>query len=338
MADYSKWDNIEDVSDDDERFDEDIDEEAIAPEPDVTAAAGSPATSPAGPVQLAFKAVARAAVDAGQVMEAEVQAMASRLARCRFGTERELEATEVLGKPPFFAPHRRCVVHGLASKPELNGLSGCVLPPGMTVGADGSARLPIQISISSRLGSRQMLIRPANLRLVPFDGMSYEDEVAKATAMNESLHREQAGATGRHYKSEEIARARAERGLSRLRFAVGDRVECFIRSARDGPLASPGEWAMGRVRKVDFWQPSFRRNPVPEITVPYQVQLDSGIEMCVQNDHSDSIRAAPGVAKSGFCVGCCAPMASVEPPCCEFEAFRRAELGQPLHLAGSEVD
>ena len=91
-------------------------------------------------------------------------------------------AAQVLGAPPFFAPHRRVVVHGLASKPELNGLGANVLSSGMQIGSDGGARIPITM-IGGPTGvlacpdrPQQLLLRPGNLRLVPFDGVIYEDE------------------------------------------------------------------------------------------------------------------------------------------------------------------
>ena len=140
-----------------------------------------PAGTPT-PTQLAFELVARAAVEAGQVTQADVDELLGRIRRCDGDDARERTAAQVLGAPPFFAPHRRVLVHGLASKPELNGLGANVLSSGMQIGSDGSARIPIMMTggptgvLACPDRPQQLLLRPGNLRLVPFDGVTYEQE------------------------------------------------------------------------------------------------------------------------------------------------------------------
>ena len=141
-----------------------------------------PPAGPPTPSELAFELVARAAVEAGQATQADVDELHARIRRCDGDDARGRMAAQVLGAPPFFAPHRRVVVHGLASKPELNGLGANVLSSGMQIGSDGGARIPITM-IGGPTGvlacpdrPQQLLLRPGNLRLVPFDGVTYEDE------------------------------------------------------------------------------------------------------------------------------------------------------------------
>jgi len=153
-----------------------------------------PPAGPPTPTELAFELVARAAVEAGQVTQADVDALRGRIRRCDGDDARERTAARVLGAPPFFAPHRRVLVHGLASKPALNGLGANVLSSGMQFGSDGGARIPITM-IGGPTGvlagpdrPQQLLLRPGNLRLVPFDGVTYEDEqrVAARAAAREA--------------------------------------------------------------------------------------------------------------------------------------------------------
>lgn len=170
--------------------------------------------------ERAFAEVAEAAVEAQQLTETEAAELAERLMKYPHDA-RERAALDMLAEPPFFAPFRRVLVHGL-TKAELNGLGGYVLPPGM---APGGTRFPVMLIGG---GPRKILVRPSNLRLVPYDGVSYDDEFESAVKAYEKEYRQMAEAEGRAYKPELLAASRAAEGLGRLRFAVGDRVECDL--------------------------------------------------------------------------------------------------------------
>ena len=80
----------------------------------------------------------------------------------------------MLAATPFFAPCRRVLVHGLVTKPELNGLGGWVRPPGIS---SGGSRVPVMMIGGS---PRKIKVHPANLRLVPYYGVSYDyDAIAE---------------------------------------------------------------------------------------------------------------------------------------------------------------
>ena len=199
--------------------------------------------------------------------------------------ERERAALDMLGDPPFFAPGRRVLVHGLTKKPELNRLGGIVMPPGMKA---GGTRLPVMMigcpNPSKSIEPYDIFIRPANLRLVPYDGVSYDDELNGLWESYQRAYRKLAEREGRTYKSEASAASRAAQGLGRLRFAVGDRVVCNLGSCHG--------WHIGTVVQLDYWESSFRMRPDPAMTMPYQVHLDCGKYIFAQRDEENTILAA----------------------------------------------
>ena len=148
------------------------------------------APTPEGPPtadEVALRLVARAAVQAGQLTQSDADALHEQLRQCDGAAARGRAAAQLLSAPPFFAPFRRVVVHGLVSRATLNGLGAQVQQSGMRLGRDGGARIPItviggpsgmvQCRDSGDPPNEQLLVRPANLRLIPWDGMSYDDEL-----------------------------------------------------------------------------------------------------------------------------------------------------------------
>ena len=78
------------------------------------------------------------------------------------------------------------------------------------------------------------------------------------------------------------------RGSTRLRFAVGARVECYITSTSGSraPVAEH-QWQPGTVLKHWYTQPSFEAG----MAAPYQVALDNGKRIYVPEDEDTYVRA-----------------------------------------------
>tara|TARA_B100000795_G_scaffold128410_1_gene95676 strand:+ start:179 stop:790 length:612 start_codon:yes stop_codon:yes gene_type:complete len=134
--------------------------------PPLPAVAGSPEE-----IEEAFDAVAEG--------QSDLEALTDELAACADEEERAIAMLFFLDAR-FLPPGRRLLVHGLASRPELNGSNAVLAGPR----PPGTLRYPVRVIGKGRFEGRwrrggcevaAMLLRPRNLRLLG-DGDDDADE------------------------------------------------------------------------------------------------------------------------------------------------------------------
>ena len=127
----------------------------------------------------ALRVVCERAVRDGQCDDAEVSGILGKLSHLD-GDKLDTRAQALLTNPPFFCLGRRVILYNLSDTPQWNERGGFVVAHNVVTETldQMSAKYTFQVKVIN--GPDQPLtVRAHNIRLVPFDGFTWRQEVQR---------------------------------------------------------------------------------------------------------------------------------------------------------------